>query len=370
MALIPGSRYSGQTDTDAAYPQGKARNAGSYQDGTGTPLEKDWVNDIWGFLQALLAYAAITPSGDPDEVGASQYMQAVQYVEAAASERAVLGSWTDVAAVFTELQLNVKWIDHLELFVTVGNDGTAFTSPDAHVWTLRDPDLVTRLSGLAASASLGIVAVGDSGGVTHSTDAVTWAAQTSGVADNLQAAALHGSLFIAVGDAGTIITSPNGTAWTERTSGVAVQLIDVASNGAIAVAVGATGTILTSPDGITWTARTSGVAVTLGGVVWNGSLFVVNGSSGTILTSPDGITWTARTSGVASALFGFGLTDNYVLAVGASDVLLASRDGITWAQMHHGLTTFGARAIAWNGTVAVAVGDTTNLTRSGARLPL
>jgi hypothetical protein len=76
MALKPSVRYPAQTDTDAAYPQGKARNAGSFQDGTGTPLEKDWLNDDWGHKQALLDAAGITPTGDPDEVGASQYLDA------------------------------------------------------------------------------------------------------------------------------------------------------------------------------------------------------------------------------------------------------------------------------------------------------
>jgi hypothetical protein len=78
MALNPSSRYPSQIDTDdAGYPRGKARNAGSYQDGTGTPLEKDWVNDLFGFQQALLDAANIVPSGIPDEVGASQYLTAL-----------------------------------------------------------------------------------------------------------------------------------------------------------------------------------------------------------------------------------------------------------------------------------------------------
>jgi hypothetical protein len=80
MALIPGARYPAQTDVAAAYPQGKARNAVTFQDGSGTPLERDWLNDLWGFLQSLLATAAITPSGSPDEVGASQYLAAVQAI--------------------------------------------------------------------------------------------------------------------------------------------------------------------------------------------------------------------------------------------------------------------------------------------------
>lgn len=80
MALIPSARYPAQTDADAGYPQGKARNAVTYQDGSGTPLERDWVNDIWGFLQSLLSAAAITPSGSPDQLGASQYLAAVQAI--------------------------------------------------------------------------------------------------------------------------------------------------------------------------------------------------------------------------------------------------------------------------------------------------
>jgi hypothetical protein len=80
MALDPSTRYPSQTDADAGYPLGKARNAGSFQDGTGTPLERDWVNDLWGFEQALLDAAGISPSGDPDEVGASQYLDAVEAI--------------------------------------------------------------------------------------------------------------------------------------------------------------------------------------------------------------------------------------------------------------------------------------------------
>jgi hypothetical protein len=61
-----------------SYPLGKARNEVVEGDGSGTPLEEQWVNDLWGFLQALLAGASITASGNPDQVGASQYVDAIQ----------------------------------------------------------------------------------------------------------------------------------------------------------------------------------------------------------------------------------------------------------------------------------------------------
>jgi hypothetical protein len=79
MAIIPSDDYAGQTTTgDGGYPHGKAKNVIVAGDGTGTPLEAAWLNDIWGFLQDVLARAGITPSGDPDEVGASDYADALR----------------------------------------------------------------------------------------------------------------------------------------------------------------------------------------------------------------------------------------------------------------------------------------------------
>ncbi len=76
--LIPSSRYPAQTAIDANYPQGKARNESVSGDTTGTPLEKDWVNDLWGMQQALIAAAGITPSGVPDSVAASDLLAAMK----------------------------------------------------------------------------------------------------------------------------------------------------------------------------------------------------------------------------------------------------------------------------------------------------
>lgn len=79
MAIIPSVLYAGQVvSPGGSYPLGKARNEVVEGDGSGTPLEEQWVNDLWGFLQALLAAGAITASGAPDQVGASQYLAAIQ----------------------------------------------------------------------------------------------------------------------------------------------------------------------------------------------------------------------------------------------------------------------------------------------------
>ena len=81
MALIVKDRYPSKIDTtDPAYPLGKARNITTTLDGRGTPFEKDLINDIFGFQQALLSESGIIASGVPDEVGASQYLESIKLI--------------------------------------------------------------------------------------------------------------------------------------------------------------------------------------------------------------------------------------------------------------------------------------------------
>ena len=83
MAIAPKDIYVGQVASDAAYPYGKARNLSVEGDGTGTPWEEKHVNDLWGFLQSLLDAVDATPSGTPDKVGASQYLDAIEAIAVA-----------------------------------------------------------------------------------------------------------------------------------------------------------------------------------------------------------------------------------------------------------------------------------------------
>lgn len=78
MAINPESQYPGKINpSDADYPYGSARNITVPGDGTGTPWEAAIVNDNLGFQQALLEAAGIVPSGTPDKVGASQYLDSL-----------------------------------------------------------------------------------------------------------------------------------------------------------------------------------------------------------------------------------------------------------------------------------------------------
>lgn len=73
MAIDPSTKYSGQVDSDAGYPYGKAKNRSAPAATDGTPLERDWLNDLWGLLQKILDYGSVTPSGTPDSITTSQY---------------------------------------------------------------------------------------------------------------------------------------------------------------------------------------------------------------------------------------------------------------------------------------------------------
>lgn len=78
MAINPETAFPGKiTASSAEYPFGKARNITLPGDGTGTPWDQLLLNDILGFQQAILSEANVVPTGSPDEVGASQYLNAV-----------------------------------------------------------------------------------------------------------------------------------------------------------------------------------------------------------------------------------------------------------------------------------------------------
>jgi len=78
MAINPETAFVGKiAPSSAKYPFGEARDITAPGDGTGTPWKALLVNDIFGFQQSLLDRASITPSGSPDEVGTSQYMQSL-----------------------------------------------------------------------------------------------------------------------------------------------------------------------------------------------------------------------------------------------------------------------------------------------------
>lgn len=352
MALDYGDRYPGQIVTsDPAYPYGKARNRSTPSDFDGTPWEEDLVNDFLGFHQSLLDEAGITPSGDPDEVGASQYLEALLAI---ANGDARIANWRDDvhdsgAGSVATARNAMLWSSVLQRFLAGANDAprvriaardlvwsTPATPPTAGVWRFAESgtrvvagtpvvcwytdDGATWVEGTLGgpivyydSGRARFLAVRLSGGVYRSDDGATFTdlgsigAMSGQSVINARALACNGTRWVVVGlgDAGTgdmalIKTSDDdGDNWTERTSPFDVAefngLLDVvwSPRHALFVACGMTGRILTSPDGVTWTLRTTGVTTHLRNMIVAGYTLVAFGQN-TVLSSRDGITWVPR----------------------------------------------------------------------------
>lgn len=78
MAINPEAEYPGRIEPSSPeYPYGAIRDESIEGAEDGTPLQQSWARDIQGFFQALLTRAAIVPSGDPDTVLVSDYMDAL-----------------------------------------------------------------------------------------------------------------------------------------------------------------------------------------------------------------------------------------------------------------------------------------------------
>ena len=237
-------------------------------------------------------------------------------------------------------------------FVAVGASGTLLTSPDAITWTSRTSGTSNNLRSFAIKPSTIGVVVGYSGTILTTTDGTTWTSRTSGTSKNINNVAYGNSKFIAVGDNGTTLSSSDGITWTDWTSSCGANdnesLWDVAYGSSTWVAVGDNGSIYTS-DESSCTKRTSGTTVEFNELIYGDSTFVAAGDNGTVLTSSDGITWTSRTSGTTNNLYG-GAYYNYggyrsILLVGSSGKTLYFTDNYTslnaWAAPSMTTNLFG-----------------------------
>jgi hypothetical protein len=72
--------YPGKTDVDANNPNGTFKNRTSDALKDGTPFEKGWASDVWGFLSHILKRAGISPNGAEENEVNSQYYDALDQV--------------------------------------------------------------------------------------------------------------------------------------------------------------------------------------------------------------------------------------------------------------------------------------------------
>ena len=241
----------------------------------------------------------------------------------------------------------------LGAFVVVGAKGALFSStgtlsssPDGLAWvTLTNPVPAASLNAVTYNSGR-FLAVGSGGVILLSTDAVTWAKQTSVTSNDLYAVSNNGTGFIATGANGTILTSGDGATWAVVPPVTTNALYGITSGNGYFVAVGAAGTLLTSMNGVTWQTVTSLSTSDLRGVTYgvpqyyaNGVLtlnqpaatFVAIGANGTLVTSPDGVTWTLRPQISTTQLNAVTYGQQFI-AVDTVGSIFASIDGLTWQQ--------------------------------------
>jgi len=263
------------------------------------------------------------------------------------------------------------------VFLAVGTSGTLLTSPDAITWTSRTSGTSNYLRSFAFDDNNTGVVVGNSGTILTSNDGITWTSRTSGTTKDLNNVAYGNSKFIAVGDNGTTLYSTDGITWTDWTSSCGANdnesFWDVAYGSSTWVAVGDNGSIYTS-DETSCTKRTSGTTEELNELIYGDSKFVAVGYNGTVLTSDNGTTWTSITSGTTNNLYG-GAYYNYgdyrgITLVGESGKTLYFTDNYTsltaWsaASMTNDIYGFARGGSTWvyvgsSGTIYTA-GDTDN----------
>jgi len=78
MAINPSTKYPGRiTAPTLDYPYGSSKNETSPGAGDGTPYELARADDVFGFQQALLRAASITPNGNSETALVSEYLQAM-----------------------------------------------------------------------------------------------------------------------------------------------------------------------------------------------------------------------------------------------------------------------------------------------------
>lgn len=137
MALIFSTTYSGRSNAPTtAYPYGSHKNRTTSSSNDGSYYEQGWANDILGFHSQLLSSAGITPSGSPDQVGASDYYNALTTIFAKLASPALTGIPTaPTAAVGT----NTTQIATMAALINTLGSGSI---TDSSSWNFSFPTVI------------------------------------------------------------------------------------------------------------------------------------------------------------------------------------------------------------------------------------
>jgi len=146
--------------------------------------------------------------------------------------------------------------------------------------------------------------------------------------------------IVALGGTGFIRSTDNAVSWSSGSFPSGFSAAAIAWNGTVfCVAPGTGASTVTSPDGLTWTVH-SGVLPHTGEwacIAWNGSVFCAIrrfAYSNQCATSPDGITWTQHEIGVDGNQYSRIIWNGHVFCALDQSVVATSADGIAWTEVY------------------------------------
>jgi hypothetical protein len=289
------------------------------------------------------------------------------------------GSWTAVKSQNSYLYTNVLWTG-LGFYVNTGGNGIEL-SYDGTVWNYVQPfgngnngrgvlwnDSSRGLARIQQATLVG----GDGSGccMLYSQDGVIY--KSVGGLDIftvVREIAWNGTMYVAAGSgANTLAYSYNGLNWVGLGTGVfSVSGNGVVWNGKVWLALGSGGnTMATSVDGLVWTGLGTGVFGSVGYTAkWNGQYWLAGGGGGIAYTADVYAgSWTliGAVSGITTCLTVEWMSGRwYIGGSGGSGTRMAYLDSLnpsvgSWVASSLGFSV-AANSIAWNGTVAVAVGQ-------------
>jgi hypothetical protein len=304
------------------------------------------------------------------------------------------------------------------------SDGINWTASTLEIFSGR-VDPLAGCTSVAWNGSLWVATVNleetTDGSIIYSYDGITWnsVSVTSIFSTGLcNTVAWNGSLWVAGGSGVSVGSSTltsilayssDGIIWTESPSSVGLVSMSyntVAWNGFIWVAGGKgdddSSCMAYSYDGTDWTLSSNGYDLQYGcsSLAWNGSVWIAGAtlnsppSNNRIISSSDGKIWGPLAAGSAESVFTsrctavasrrvlpyLGLTivpqpravtENFMVAGGSGDNKLTyTYDGFTWLVSNSGNAIFSSgsavcNAVAWNGSLWVAVGSAVAYSSNG-----
>lgn len=273
------------------------------------------------------------------------------------SDETNAANWTSRTSGFGSTQINCVASNCTSLYVAVGNSGVLCTSPDAITWTARTSSFSTTNIFTVAYGNGVWVAAGASGKLATSTDGTTWTQRTTGFlgTDNIRRVAYGGGIWVAGGTAGKIFTATDPTStWTSRTSTMTSEVYGinydtVSSIWVIGTDAGTTGALASSTNGTTWTSRDAASTMVAGQFSIASSPNVqVIGNNNNPQTSTNGTTWTAIAAFISGNLAS-DLAGNFVSTYGQS---VPSNQLYTY--------TSSGNATTWSSAAVISAPSSTN----------